>query len=209
MKAVLVDSIYSISNWILRFLYVHLLWMLFSVVGLAVVGFFPATVSLFAVMRKWLLGETSFPIFSTFLSVYKKEFVKSNLLGLLLIFGGAVLYADLLALQHTTITFLQYLYFPVLFIALLYACSVLNFFTMYVHYELKGLHIIKNALLFTLAMPLACAKMVGGLLIIVYVLITFPGSIILFGASVPAFYMMWTSLKAFSRYEQKRTKQLT
>jgi len=203
-RAVLVDSIYSISNWILRFLYIHLLWMVFTVLGLVVFGVFPATVSLFAVMRKWLLGETDLPIFPTFLSTYRQEFLKSNLLGLLLTFGGAVLYADLLALQHTSITFLQYLYFPVLFIALLYACSILHFFTMYVHYELKGLHLIKNALLFTLAMPLAGFKMAGGLVLIIYLFITFPGSIIIFGASVPAFYMMWISLKAFSQYEQKR-----
>ena len=203
-RAVLIDSIYSISNWILRFLYIHLLWMVFSLLGLVIFGVFPATVSLFAVTRKWLLGETDLPIFATFLSVFKQEFMKSNLLGILLSFGGLVLYADLLALQHTSIPFLQYLYFPVLFIALLYACSILHFFSIYVHYELKGLHIIKNALLFTLAMPLAGLKLVGGLLVIVYLFITFPGSIILFGASVPAFYMMWISLKTFTQYEQKR-----
>lgn len=68
----LINKIYSLSNWIVKICYVNLLWGIFMLVGLIVFGFFPATVALFTVCRKWVLGDRDVPIFSTFWSAYKK-----------------------------------------------------------------------------------------------------------------------------------------
>ena len=203
----LINRIYSISNWILKICYVNLLWGAFIVAGLIVFGFFPATVALFTICRKWVLGDKDSPIFSTFWSVYKKEFLASNLLGFLLLFIGAVLYADLLMIQQTTIAVLHYLYVPLLLICGFYLSTVLSFFPMYVHYDSKGLYAIKNALLIGLIAPLSFVKHLIGLSIISYLLITFPGSVLLFGGCVPALYIMWVAKSAFAKYETKKAIQ--
>ncbi|GAA3329844.1 hypothetical protein GCM10020331_079970 [Ectobacillus funiculus] len=58
-------------------------------------GFMPATVALFTIVRKWLMKEIDIPIWRTFLTVYKKmNSEKSNILGLILAVGGALIYVD-------------------------------------------------------------------------------------------------------------------
>lgn len=61
-----VGGIYHISNWIMRLAYVNFLWILFTLAGFIVFGFFPATIATFAVVRKWIFDTTDIPIFTTF-----------------------------------------------------------------------------------------------------------------------------------------------
>lgn len=75
---------YSISEWVLRFAYVNVLWISFNLLGLIVFGFFPATIAMFTVVRKWVLKETDISVFNTFWFAYKKEFFKGNFLGFII-----------------------------------------------------------------------------------------------------------------------------
>src|SRR5690625_7635570 len=79
---------YRFTVWVVRLVYVNLLWILFTVIGLGVLGIMPATAAMFAVVRKWLRGEDDFPIFTTYKDAYKEEFLKANLLGYILAIIG-------------------------------------------------------------------------------------------------------------------------
>src|SRR4051794_15867366 len=81
-KMKLNGNVYKYCDWIMKFGYLNLLWMLFTLTGLIIFGFMPATISLFTITRAWIRGNTDIPIWSTFLKVYKSEFVKSNKVGL-------------------------------------------------------------------------------------------------------------------------------
>jgi len=201
---VLIDGIYTFSNVILRLLYINVLWIVFSLLGLVVLGFFPATVAMFTVMRKWQLDEFGFRVFETFWDTYKKQLLKANLLGYSLSFIGVILAADLLYLQNATHSFLQVLYFPVLAFSFLYVLSLLFVFPIYVHYEVKGFNILKNAFFISIITPFATFKMVIGLLLILYLFTVFPGAIILFIGSIPSYFMMRIGNSAFTTFERKR-----
>ncbi|MGG1687820.1 YesL family protein, partial [Pseudalkalibacillus sp. NRS-1564] len=67
---------YRITEWVARLVYVQCLWLVFSIVGLLVAGIFPATMGMFAVVRRWQLGETDVPVFPEFWTTYKQEFIK-------------------------------------------------------------------------------------------------------------------------------------
>jgi uncharacterized membrane protein YesL len=82
--------------------YVNGLWMLFSLVGFIVVGFFPATVAMMTICRMWLNGESEIPIFKTFVKTYKSALISSNLLGWILAGVGVLLYINFLVLQANT-----------------------------------------------------------------------------------------------------------
>ena len=56
----------SFCEWVLKFFYANLLWFVFTMLGLGVFGFMPATTALFSVTRKWIMGKTDIPIFKTF-----------------------------------------------------------------------------------------------------------------------------------------------
>src|SRR5690625_6019457 len=76
------SALYRIMEWISRFAYIQILWLLFTLLGLGLLGFFPATISMLAVMRDWFLSKPDSPIFRTFWSYYKKEFIRANLFGM-------------------------------------------------------------------------------------------------------------------------------
>lgn len=85
----------SFCEWVLKFFYANLLWFVFTMLGLGVFGFMPATTALFSVTRKWIMGKTDIPIFKTFWQAYRGEFFRSNAIGLILAAAGIIIYVDL------------------------------------------------------------------------------------------------------------------
>src|SRR5690606_4799217 len=91
---ILNSPIYKGMEWITRFVYLHLLWICFTLLGGIVFGLFPATVTSHAIMRKWLRGEDDFPILQTYWSYYKQDFWKSNTLGIIIVFLISLIVLD-------------------------------------------------------------------------------------------------------------------
>ena len=54
----------------------------------------PATVALFGVINKLLEEQENVRIFREFWSLYKKYFIRSNLIGLIMLIIGIILYID-------------------------------------------------------------------------------------------------------------------
>ncbi len=71
-------AFYRVSLIISKLAYVNVLWILFSLAGLILLGVAPATVALFSVTRAWARKEWDIPVFQTFWSVYKQEFWKAS-----------------------------------------------------------------------------------------------------------------------------------
>ncbi|MBM7570361.1 YesL family protein [Aquibacillus albus] len=197
---------YRISEWIMRLAYVNILWITFTLMGLILFGFSPATVALFSVTRKWIQGSTDIPVFKTFWKTYKQEFIKSNILGLILAVIGYVLYLDFQLVVQTPNSLLQLAYFPVMLIILIYLLMLLYVFPVFVHYEVNILHLLKNALLFTLMRPFNTITMAIGVIAVYFLMSVLPGLIPFFGISLLAYVLMWSSYLAFTKLERKQTE---
>ena len=63
----------SFCEWVLKFLRQSAV-VCFTMLGIGVFGFMPATTALFSVTRKWIMGKTDIPIFKTFWQAYRGEF---------------------------------------------------------------------------------------------------------------------------------------
>ena len=72
------DILLNFCEWIWRFMILNFLWVVFVIAGGVVLGIMPSTVATFYILRKWVQGNFDMPIFKTFKSVYKKEFVNSR-----------------------------------------------------------------------------------------------------------------------------------
>ncbi|WP_078552554.1 YesL family protein [Bacillus alkalicellulosilyticus] len=193
-----------ICEWVMRLAVVNLLWMLGTLVGLGVFGIMPATISLFTVTRKWMLGDLDVPIFKTFVSTYKKEFIKSNLAGLLFAFVAYVLYIDFLFVST-----LEGMLHTVLMVALLtavlcYCVIVLYFFPLYVHYELKLFQYFKRSLLLGLIRPFSTIMIVIALATIYIPFLLFPALIPFFGVSLGGYVIMYISYRLFTNIAKKQ-----
>ncbi|MBO1512121.1 YesL family protein [Metabacillus bambusae] len=199
----LAGGFYKISEWIMKLAYINLLWIVFTLVGLIVFGFFPATTAMLAVIRKLIMGETDIPVFKTFLTSYKKEFKKSNVIGIIMFVIGYILYFDLSIVREAN-GLIRLIYFPLLMIFLGYVLTSFYFFPVIVHYETKIFQAIKNSFIIMILHPLPTIMMVIGTVAIYFLMITIPGLIPIFCGSLSAFVIMWSALLAFSKIEKKQ-----
>ena len=149
----MVGGFYNFSNWIMRFAYVNLLWIIFTLAGLIIFGVFPATIAMFAIVRKWIRDDTDIPVFKTFWLTYKKAVLNGNILGLALFIIGFILYVDFIFLREVTSGFLQYMYYPLLLLILLFSLTALYIFPVIAHYEMTFLQVMKNAFFIMIMNP--------------------------------------------------------
>ena len=202
-----VNRIYSATEWIAKFAYINLLWIGFSLVGLIVLGFFPATISLFAVIRKWIMGEGDIPIFRTFWTTYKSEFLRSNGLGLLVAVVSGLIVLDLVFMKNLGNGFTNAIQFPLYMFMFAVVMTMFYLFPVYVHYELKLIQMIKNSFFMMLINPLENLVMIAGIASLIFVVKFIPGLGFFFGGSLSAAIIMASGYLAFNKVDKK--KQMT
>jgi uncharacterized membrane protein YesL len=199
-----VNSYYNFCVWIMRFAYVNLLWVLFTILGLVILGFMPATVAMFAVVRKWIMKDTEIAIFPTFWMVYRKEFLKSNVLGFLLCMIGYALSIELQILRDQENIIYLIASFGIVGLFILYGIILLYFFPIYVHFNLTIYQYFKWPFIIGVVHPILTIFLLVVVFIINYLtFITIPALLFFFGGSISAFVLMWGASQTFSKFEQK------
>ena len=196
-------SILRISDWILKLAYLNALFIAFSFLGCLIGGVFPATTAMLTVIRKWLMGDTEIPVFSTFWVSYKKDFLRSNLLGYILTFIGFTIFMYYLLLNQTVSEVVVWLRYPLFIVTIIYIVFLLYVFPVFVHYEMKVPQILKTTFLIMSISPLSTIMMIAAGIILYFTMSNFPGLIPLFGGSLIGFIVMWSSYLAFSHLKRK------
>lgn len=199
--------IYLALEWITRFAYLNLLWVLFTLLGGILFGFYPATTSMFAMCREWLKGNTDLPLFKTFWNFYKKDFVKSNILGIFISMLLLLIVLDILYIQSSPDEQLNWTYIPLFAFMLISTLFLFYVFPVFVHYDIKVPHVIKNAFLLMLVNPAATAVIILCLVPLFYIMTLLPALAFLFGGSLYAFLTMWMAMSAFSKTQKKASHQ--
>lgn len=196
------SKIYSISDWIMKLAYLNLLWIGFTLLGAVLFGIFPATVSMFTITRKWLMRDMDLPIFKTFWQTYRKEFLRTNLLGLILLIMGFVLYIDLKFFQNIAQPMLQPLSYLLIILLIVYFAVVLYIFPVYVHYDFKLLEHIKYSLIMAIGKFFQTIIMMISSFILYYIFFYVPGLIPFFGGSLFSLILMWIASKSFPQMDR-------
>ncbi|UJW59645.1 YesL family protein [Bacillus sp. A116_S68] len=196
--------LYTVTDWIMKLAYINLLWLLFTFIGIVVFGIMPATVALFTVVRQWLEKEGDLPLFKTFFSVFKREFFKANLIGVILAVAGYVLYIDFLYLSVVHGYVHTFLASALVLVTLWFTAMTMFIIPVYVHYDLPFFKYFNYAFIISLINPHIVIFM-GLLIAVTYRLFTIiPGLILFFFASAMASIIMWCALLAFKRMEKKK-----
>ncbi|WHY67717.1 DUF624 domain-containing protein [Neobacillus sp. SuZ13] len=199
MNKLSMSGLYTLTEWITKFAYVNLLWIGFSLLGLVLFGISPSTVAMFAVIRKWLMGESDIPVFQTFWDTYKKEFLRSNGLGLVLAILAIIIYIDLFYIKiNTSFQIPLYLIIFTIVITVLYIIPV------YVHYEVKFIQLFKNAFFIMLVNPIPNMMMIIGFIAAIFVMKFIPALWFIFGGSITAGIIMASCYVAFQKIEKKQ-----
>jgi len=168
------EGIFKLLEWFTRFALTNFLWVLFNlpisffvftilltddvpfivmnllfIAVLAPFLFFPATSAMFGVVRKWITGEHDFSIIKQYWALYRENYGKSLLGGLILVPLWAIGIADIafLVKQNIYVTIILLMILLLLFIFTTY------FFAVIVHHNIKLFPAFKQALIFMIIHP--------------------------------------------------------
>lgn len=201
--------VYRSLEWITKFAYVNILWFLFTLLGGVVLGLYPATTALFAINREWLKGNGDYPVFKTYWRFYKKDFWKSNLLGLFITAIILLIWFDLWYIRVSPNELWNLTYLPLYGFMVIFTLFLFYIFPAFVHFDLKFKSLIKNTFLIMLVNPFHTFLMAVSFVSLFFLMTAVPALAFIFGASLYAFITMWMSYDAFKRTEKKQKKQIS
>ncbi|KQO17713.1 YesL family protein [Paenibacillus sp. Leaf72] len=163
---------------------------------------FPATAAMFAVARKWVMGETDVPLFKTYFRGYKENYLQSMIGGFFYAILFAIMIVDFIVYRD------QYSLISYIFIALLLllVISLFNFFSMLVHYHMKTFQLLKNAILITIGRPIrsfSSAVMSGA---VIYISTRFTFLIPFFMGSIIAYLSFWNFYMIYQKLQEQAEK---
>lgn len=196
------------TEWIMRLVYLNLLWIAFSLLGFVLLGFFPATVAMFSVVRKWVMGETTVKVLKVFWQTYRKEFWKANRLGVFLVLGWCILYFDLEVFPTGDQLIYQILSVGLLGTILYFSIFCMYLFPVNAQFELRFFSLLRRTLLISLVSPLRTLLMVTATVCLYFFMLKVPATIFLFSGSIISFIWMWISNQVFIKLEVYKPKQV-
>jgi len=202
------DKINTLCKWVYKLVILHVIWILFSLLGLIVLGVFPATIAMFTVIRKWVKHDIDYSIFEIFLDTYKTEFWKGNGLGYILLFIGGLLYLDFRIVQSFENTLLALSGYFFLCMLCLFAVVMLYVFPTYAHFQLSMFGYIKQAFLMTLINPPRSLVLFITSFAILVIMTQIPIIFAIFGISILAFVTMRFTLGTYYKVLEKEEKLL-
>lgn len=187
----------------LKLIYVNVLWILFTLVGLVAFGIFPATGALFTVTKKLMDKEKNLKIFQTFWNAFRKDFFVLNGVFLFFLIIGYFFYFNVKFLSINEGK-LQFLYPVLALIGTAYFISLLFFFPVFTHFKLRFWQYLKQTFLIAITSPKELILIVLTGAIILTVIYFLPGIIPLFLGSVFAYISTVLSHKAFEKVRLRK-----
>jgi uncharacterized membrane protein YesL len=222
---------YRISEWIMRLAVTNVLWaicsipflfmvlsavlittdaatqtsMLIVAAALAPFTLFPATAALFTLTRKWVMGEVDVPLLKTFFRGYKENYKQSMLGGLLYAALFTIILVDFKVYwNQPSMQLISYLFVAFLFILVV---SLFNFFSMLVHYHMKTMQLIKNALLVSIGRPFRSISTLIMACIVFYISLRFTFLFPFFTASIIGYISFWNFNFIYQKMQAQMEKQ--
>ncbi|MDG5786916.1 YesL family protein [Evansella sp. AB-P1] len=205
----LFSGLYVACEWVMRLAIVNLLWFGLTLLGGVIFGITPASVAMFTICRKWVEGEREIPLARTFWSIYRKEFVKSNYLGVILIAIGVLLFVDIQFFSSMEGAVFQLLHILMLLLLLNFVVIMIYIFPVYVYYDIKTLQYIKYAIIIGLTNPLQ-TLIIAFYFVILYVLSINIVAVFIFLSVAPmSMLIMLVSYRIFNKIQQQVANQET
>jgi uncharacterized membrane protein YesL len=180
---------YRVSDWVTRIVYLNSLWLLFSLLGGVVFGLMPATTAMLAITNQWVAKESEVRVFAEFKRVYKREFLRSNLLGYGLVLTGGVMCADIYFFSQRTAVPFEILKFVLSGIFIVYALTALYVLPLITMYRLTWTGALR--LSFVCAMTHVFRTVFVGIVIMAIILcgFLFPSFTLLAAASLSGLWL--------------------
>jgi len=194
----------EISNWIINMTILNLFWFLLTLIGGVLFGWAPATVAIMAAFRHQIRNTDKGQIIKIMWEEYRKNFLKANLIGLIIKISSILLIFYSFTLTHWEGFWM--LLFTVIFVIILitFIMITLFIFPVYIHYKLVFVDYFKYAFIIGLSYLHFAVIMGVSLVMIFWLFSIFPGILLVFAVSLPAMFITHLSLYIFEKIENKK-----
>nr|WP_239588308.1 DUF624 domain-containing protein [Gracilibacillus alcaliphilus] len=181
--------------------YINLLTIFFTILGVGLFGFFPALIACFSIIRKDMLYDQNLSITKTFFQEFKKYFIKGNLAGWIFFVIGCLLYVNFTIAKVIGNEFIQLSYYPILLVFILFLMIAIHIVPLSLHYHNNWKATVKNAWLILFVQPVHTIFLIGALAAGYYLIAFIPGLIPFFGVSGFVWIIMFFSLNKFKKID--------
>lgn len=196
--------IYRTAVWLTRLAYLNLLWILFTILGLFILGFYPATVAMFAMERKWIRGNKELPMFKTFKEEFFKNFKTANIIGHCFTLLALLIYINYqfaAVMDSWMADVFSYILFALAFLVFIIFMYI---FPVFVHYQVTLIEAISFAFVIALSSPLNTILILVNVFSFFFIAIYIPGIIPVFMGSAISFITMWFAYRTIQKIDKKR-----
>ncbi|MEH7416799.1 DUF624 domain-containing protein [Neobacillus drentensis] len=165
----------------------NLLWLIMCI---PVITIFPATVSMYGVIRKWTMRKETNGIFRTFFSLFRECFIQSFGISVLWAALGFFIYIDFRIL-HLDGSLMHLLLLGILWLLSLFFLAITVYlFPIMAHFDTKWKNVIKNALTLAITYPLSTILLMMIVLLSLYLVYLLPLFIFILGSVIA--YLSYT-----------------
>ncbi|MFC0472599.1 YesL family protein [Halalkalibacter kiskunsagensis] len=196
-------GIYKVCDWLMKLAIINLLWLLFTLVGLGLFGIFPATVAMLSVLNRWINQEEC-KVVPYFATVFKRSFVKANILMGFAVMVGAVLIANFYIIQAMDGLLHVFLKYGVIVLFVFYSMIVLYVLPVFSHHSQGVWNTFKMSFITSALHPLRTGVLVAGFGLLYLIIRSFPGMIPFYGVSLIG---MWTAVILSPIFEREQKKK--
>lgn len=199
-------------NWISKLFFLNVYWLLFTLFGLVLFGVFPATSASFSMVRRWLQEDNaeiqqgnieiqSESSFKQFLSYYKNDFIKANILGVVIVIISILVYSDLLFIKYFEFNhdYQKILLYCLTIMLIFLIMTMIYIFPINSHYELSVFAILKNSFLLVFLKPFQSIFLIICLLFMVLSMFMIPGLVFVLGISLTICIISYLTLRIFNQ----------
>ncbi|GAA0286157.1 putative membrane protein YesL [Gracilibacillus halotolerans] len=204
MKQANNNRLYRILEWIMWMMYLNILWIGGWILGLGILGFFPATMATVVTIREWREGDGDLSFTKTFFRAWKKHFIKANVFGYFYLLIGFILYIDYFWLLNLESSFASVLFVLFILLVVLYVVSLLYLFPVYAHFDTGFFQTIRHAIILGFFSPIMTILMGICLAVIAFTWLKIQGLIVVVGVSVPLYFVTSLALTAFHSFKEKQ-----
>lgn len=199
------NVVYTICDWIARLAYINLLWMLFTLTGFVVFGFFPATIAMLSTLRQFIRGNHP-PVFKTFWSYYKSEFLNSNKLGLVIVAVGFIMFVNIRFLHSTSQDMSSFLFYSSIIMTGIYILFICYTLASYVEVDQPLRTHLKNALFITISNPIPSLFIIFGFAAVYFAVTYLSGVGFFFSVSILGLVVLSSANLAYKKILSKQEK---
>jgi|SRR5699024_759841 len=189
METGLISQINTFCTWFGRMVFLNLLWLFFTVIGIGIFGFFPSTIAMITVIKSWLRKDDNQPIAFLFWKTYKREFLKSQSLGLFALIIGVILLLDFHFIFSPELSIPIYIQMIFLLMGITYIITILYTLSLYVFLKMNFKSYIKNSIILVFTHPMHSLILVISCFIMIYLSFRYAGMLLFFTGSILALIM--------------------